>query len=69
MSQPYLNEPVALLLGDQLSSAITTAQAMAENALVCNEAISATTAWRLHQQLVELEACVARAMGLSPIEP
>jgi|GEM_PF-5484062 hypothetical protein len=65
---PYLNEPVALLLGDQLSSAITTAQAMAENAIALEEEITPSAAMQLHQQLVELEACIARAAGLTPIE-
>jgi len=65
---PYLNEPVALLLGDQLSSAITTAQAMAENAITLDEEITPSAAMQLHQQLVELEACIARAAGLTPIE-
>ena len=68
MASPYLNEPVALMLGDQLSSAISTAQAMAENALAFSEEIPPTVAFRLHQQLVELEACIARAAGLTPIE-
>lgn len=68
MSAPYMNEPVALLLGDQLSSAIATAQAMAENAQALDEEIPALVAFRLHQQLVELEACIARSAGLTSIE-
>lgn len=67
-SSPYLNEPVALLLGDQLSSAIATAQAMAENAVSLDEEIPSRVAYQLHQQLVELEACIARSAGLTPID-
>lgn len=69
MSQPYLNEPVALLLTDQLGQALLTAQAMAENADALQEQITATTAWHLHNQLVEIERCVARSLGLTPVEP
>lgn len=65
---PYLNEPVALLLGDQLSSAITTAQAMAENAMALEEEIPASVALSLHNQLIELEHCLARSVGLTRIE-
>lgn len=68
-SSPYLNEPVALTLGDQLSSAIATAQAMAENAEAIDEQITASTAMKLHQQLVELEACIARSAGLILTHP
>lgn len=69
MSQPYLNEPVALLLTDQLGQALLTAQAMAENADALQEQIPATAALRLHNQLVEIERCVARSLGLTPVEP
>lgn len=69
MSGPYLNEPVELILTDQLSQALHSAQALAENADALNEQITAVTAYRLHNQLVAIERCIARAMGLTPIEP
>lgn len=69
MAQPYLNEPVALMLGDQLSSAIATAQAMAENAVDLDEELPPTVAMELHKQLIELEHCLARAAGLTRVAP
>ena len=67
MSQPYLNEPVAEVLQQELSAALLTAQAMAENAISSDEQIPAVIAFALHQQLVEIERCICQSLGMVPI--
>lgn len=69
MTNPYLNEPIAAVLEQELSAALLTAQAMAENAAALQEQILPTTAMHLHNQLVAIERCVVKAIGLIPVEP
>lgn len=69
-ASPYLNEPIAMVLLQDLSQAIRTAQAMAENATtVPGEQILPSTAMKIHHQLVEIERCVGLAMGYTPSDP
>lgn len=62
-SQPQ--QAVANILAAQLSGAINTAQALAENAIALSVEITASNAWALHEQLVEIERCIAQAAGFS----
>lgn len=58
----YLNEPVVLVLRDQLSEALLTAQAMTDNAIAANEDLPPVVAFELHNQLIELERCIYRSI-------
>ena len=65
MTDAQYQNTVANLLAAQLTGAINTAQALAENAISLSEEIKASNAWALHQQLVEIERCIAQAAGIS----